>query len=99
MLASLSAENHGTQTPSALVGAIINEDPSSRQLTWIGTNGDGTQAAGTTLSNPAQVAAFAFNNCIVTAAPGSGDVKGKLIFTQSATTTSVPLTYYVVINY
>ena len=47
---SASLHNGATQTPSALMSAQVNEDSSSQQCTFVGTNSDGTQSAGTTLS-------------------------------------------------
>jgi len=40
---SFSLLNAATQTPSELMSALVNNDPASYQMTWIGTNSDGTQ--------------------------------------------------------
>jgi hypothetical protein len=40
---SFSLENAGTQTPSEIMYAVVNEDSSSQQETWVGTNSNGTQ--------------------------------------------------------
>jgi hypothetical protein len=42
----------GTQTPSELIEAIINQDALSTQMTWIGTNSDGTQTGSSSLATP-----------------------------------------------
>lgn len=34
--------NGGTLNPSELISAIVNQDPKSNQMTWLGTNNDGT---------------------------------------------------------
>jgi len=91
--ASLTAKNGATQTPCALIDAVINEDASSNQLTWIGTNGDGSQGANNTLSS-STVANFAFSNATLSAAAG-----GTLTITQNAATTSIPFTYHVTMDY
>ncbi len=38
---SVTFNNGGTQTPSEIMYAVVNQDPSSHQMTWIGTNSDG----------------------------------------------------------
>lgn len=101
MLVSLSAENNGTQTPSALAHALVNEDPKSRELTWIGTSSDGTTVAGTTLSS-SEIAIIGPSpgNLIITAVPGGADSPlGKLVFTQSAAQTTIDIRYVVTLIY
>jgi hypothetical protein len=44
--------NGGTQTPSEVFEAIVNQDPKSTQMTWIGTNSDGTQKGSNSLVTP-----------------------------------------------
>jgi hypothetical protein len=98
LAASVSFENNGTLTPSELVSAVVNQDPKSGQVTWIGTNGDGSQAAGNTLS-ATQVAAFGFSDATVTAAAGTGSTAGTLTINQSSSETSIPGTYWIVLTY
>ena|SRR5438309_7338427 len=43
--------NGGTQTPSALMSALVNYIPSAHQFTWIGTNSDGTQLGSNSLES------------------------------------------------
>jgi hypothetical protein len=96
---TITLKNHGTQTPSALVGALVNEDASSGQLTWIGTNGDGSVTVGTTLSAKV-VASYAFGNAVITAgAASAASVRGTLTVTQSATQTILPGTYAITLTY
>jgi opacity protein-like surface antigen len=52
VMVSETLKNGGTQTPSELMTAVVDTDPSSLQLTWIGTSSNGVQSAGTTLGNP-----------------------------------------------
>jgi hypothetical protein len=42
---SFTADNGGTQTPSEIMYAVVNEDPDTKQETWVGTNNNGTQTA------------------------------------------------------
>jgi hypothetical protein len=96
---TITLRNGGTQTPTALVGALLNQDPSSGQLTWIGTNGDGSQTVGTTLSS-AVVASYAFGNAIISASPApAAGGRGSLTVKQSATTTIIPGTYTLTLTY
>ncbi len=95
---TITAKNGGTQTPSALVAALVNQDPSSGQLTWIGTNGNGSQTVGTTLS-ASVVASYAFSNAVISATASATAGKGTLTVTQSATQTSVPCTYTILLGY
>ena len=37
----------GTPSPSAIMYAVVNQDPVSEAMTWIGTNSDGTRGAST----------------------------------------------------
>jgi len=46
---SSSPLNHGTQTPSEVMYAVINQDPKSSQFSWVGTNNDGSVQAGTSI--------------------------------------------------
>lgn len=46
---SFTLANGGTQEPSELMYAVVNQDPSSKQLTWIGTNNDGSTSGSSSL--------------------------------------------------
>jgi len=46
---SFTLLNGGTQEPSELMYAVVNQDPSSKQLTWIGTNNDGSTSGSSSL--------------------------------------------------
>lgn len=46
---SFTLLNGGTQEPSELMYALVNQDPSSKQLTWIGTNNDGSASGSSSL--------------------------------------------------
>lgn len=54
---SFSLLNAGTQTPSEIMSALVNQDPQSSKITWIGTNNDASQQAGTTLTSATTVIA------------------------------------------
>jgi hypothetical protein len=94
--ASLTAQNGGTQAPTALILSTIVEDFTSKQLTWLSVNGDGSTVASNTLSG-STVAKFAFSNAVLTATATAG--AGNLTITQSSTSTSIPFTYTVLMTY
>jgi hypothetical protein len=96
---TISAQNGGTQTPSELVGALVNQDQKSGQVTWIGTNSNGSVTVGTTVSSSV-VVSYAFGNAVITATPATF-VGGHsvLTVTQSATQTSVSDAYTITLTY
>jgi len=95
VMVSVTLKNGGTQTPSELMTAVVNTDPSSHQVTWIGTNSDGTQSAGTTLGTPL-VASIDHGNDNLTAKPPEPSAPhGSLVISQSATR-SIKEAFYVV---
>jgi hypothetical protein len=46
---SFSLLNAVTQLPSEIMFAVVNQDPSSSRISWVGTNNDATQQAGTSI--------------------------------------------------
>ncbi len=48
---TFTLENAGTQTPSEIMFAVVNQDPVSNQMTWVGTNNDASSQASTTLTS------------------------------------------------
>jgi len=44
--------NGGTQTPSEIMYAVVNQDQVSFQFTWVGTNSDASMQTGTSLASP-----------------------------------------------
>ncbi len=57
---TFTLENGGTQTPSEVMFAVVNQDPVSNHMTWVGTNNDSTSQAGNTSSPPSTVIANIF---------------------------------------
>lgn len=46
---SFTLLNAATQTPSEIMYAVVNQDPMSSKISWVGTNSDATQQAGTSI--------------------------------------------------
>lgn len=93
---SFTAANGGTQEPSELMYAVVNQDPSSKQITWIGTNNDGSASGSSSLKGNLIARIFGggppTTNAsleVVTAATRTLAIK------QNAATTSIPGHYIV----
>jgi hypothetical protein len=97
IMVSTSSGNGGTQTPSALVSAVVMRDTTSKQFTWIGTNGDGTTKASTQLSGNV-IATGAFSNFLLMTCTATGK-SNQLELSQSGSTTTSRGTYYVTMFY
>ena len=99
LMAACGPGNGGTQTPSELVSAVISQDPLSAQLTWIGTNADGSQQAGNTIGSPI-IAQFAFSQQSLSGSAGaSPTAKGHLTFTDNIGSASRKQKFYVTLDY
>jgi len=95
VVVSKAPEKDGTPTPSERMTAVVNSEPSSHQLTWIGTGSSGDQAGGTTLSNPLIATINGGTDNLVAQPPGPDAPHGALVVSQSAAR-STKETYYVV---
>jgi hypothetical protein len=93
---TFSLLNGGTQTPSEIMYAVVNKDPSSGQISWVGTNNDGTQSGATSLSatDIAHIFGGASPTVNATLAVDSA-AAGTLKITQNAATTILPGHYVV----
>jgi hypothetical protein len=87
---SFSLLNGGTQTPSELMSALVNKDPSSGQMTWIGTSNDGTQQGSNSLSGTQIAFIFGGASPTVNATLEVDDLSaGTLKICQNQNTTSL----------
>jgi hypothetical protein len=100
ILISESSFNNGTQTPSELLSAVVNQDARSQQMTWLGTNSDGTSRgsnslAGTVIANlwggAAPVVNAQLHVCNL--------ARHTIGITQSARTTAIAGNYFVTMFY
>ncbi|UZR27339.1 hypothetical protein [Methylococcus mesophilus] len=96
---SVTSKNGGTQLPSELMTALVNKDPSSGQLTWIGTNSDGSQAAGTTLDSHLVASINSGNVDLTAETPTAARPHGSLTVYQSPSRTSIKGYYIVTLIY
>lgn len=97
ILISARATSGGTQTPTEVFYAVLNQDPVSGQLTWIGTNSDGSATAGTTLSgfNICNLWAGGAPSAAATLSVNGAMTSNQLEVSQSNSTTGVPYHYIV----
>jgi hypothetical protein len=96
---SVTANNGGTQEPSELMYALINQDPSSKQLTWIGTNSDGSTSGSSSLKGKIIARIFGGGPGTVNATLNVQAATRALAINQNAGTTSVPDEYVVKMYY
>ncbi len=93
---SFTLANGGTQEPSELMYAVVNQDPSSKQITWIGTNSDGSAAGSSSLKGNLIASIFGggppTTNVTLEVAVATA---GTLAIKQNAATTARPGEYVV----
>jgi len=96
VMISESSFNGGTQTPSELIEAIINQDAKSTQMTWLGTNSDGSQRGSNSLATPVIASLWGGAAPTVNAELRVCSLPNREIgIYQNARTTALPGNYYV----
>jgi hypothetical protein len=93
---SFTGLNGGTQEPSELMYALVNQDPSSKQMTWIGTNNDGSTSGSSSLKGSLIASIFGgaapTTNATLEVATAA---TRTLVIKQNAATTIIPGHYIV----
>ena len=93
---SFTLLNGGTQEPSELMCAVVNQDPSSKQVTWIGTNNDGTTSGSSSLKGKAIAHIFGGASPTINATlEVINAATGTLGIAQNSGTTALPGHYIV----
>lgn len=88
---SFSLLNGGTQKPSEIMYAVVNQDPESGQMTWVGTNNEGSQQGSNSLDGTAIAHIYGAASPVVNAVMGVDDLgTGTVKISQSAETTILP---------
>jgi hypothetical protein len=102
---SSSVQNGGTQTPSEVMYAVINQDNKSSQITWVGTNNDGSVQVGTSIptgSGPL-IAKICGGSCPTENASlvvqSAASVPGTLSLVVNSETGTKPVTFVVTMLY
>jgi hypothetical protein len=100
VLVSESAFNNGTQTPSELLSAVVNQDARSQQMTWLGTNSDGSSKGSNSLAGSVIATLWGGGPPTVNAQLHVCSLQRRTIgITQSSQTTSIPGNYFVTMFY
>ncbi len=93
---SFSLLNAGTQKPSEIMYAVVNQDPESGQMTWVGTNNDGSQQGSNSLDGTAIARIYGGGSPTVNAILEVANLEtGNVKISQSAETTILPGHYIV----
>ena len=94
---SSPSTNGGVQTPSELMWALVNLDSDSHQITWIGSNSDGSALGSNSLTGTGVLANIYGGSAPTTIASliVANASAGTLSVTQSSTTTSITGKYIV----
>jgi hypothetical protein len=94
---SSPSTNGGVQTPSELMWALVNLDSVSHNITWIGTNSDGSTLGSNSLTGNGVLANIYGGSAPTTIASlvVANASAGTLSVTQSSATTSITAKYIV----
>jgi hypothetical protein len=94
---SSPSTNGGVQTPSELMWALVNLDSDSGQITWIGTNSDGSALGSNSLTGTGVLANIYGGSAptTISSLTVANASAGTLSVTRSSTTTSITGKYVV----
>ncbi len=100
VMVSESLLNGGTQTPSELLNAIVNQDMKSNQMTWLGANSDASAKGSNSLFGPVIATLWGGAPPVVFAQLHVCSLANHTIgITQSTQTTALPGNYFVTMFY
>lgn len=89
----------GTQTPSELMSALVEQNPASHAMTWIGTNSDATMAASDSLDGTIMASILAGPGGTAIATLEVGDTDLRTVRVTEATGVSAAGNFFVVMWY
>jgi hypothetical protein len=93
---SFTLNNGGTQEPRELMYAVVNQDPASKQITWIGTNSDGSSSGSSSLKGKTIASIFGGGPGTTNASMNVAAAPTRtLSINQNASTTTKPGEYVV----
>lgn len=96
---STPTTNGGVQTPSEVMWALVNKDSGNGQVTWVGTNSDGTTSGSNSLQNKDIANITCGPGCTIASLVVANATAGTLSVTQNAATTSITGSYIVRLYY
>src|SRR5262249_5141680 len=91
--------NGGVQTPSEVFTALVNVDKNGAGMSWIGTNSDGSQKAGSTITTHNITNLVCGASCIIASLNVKSVAQHTVVLGQNAATTSIKGTYVINIWY
>lgn len=93
---SFTLNNGGTQEPSELMYAVVNQDPASREITWIGTNSDGSASGSSSLKGKTIASIFGGGSSTTNSSLNVAAAATRTLnIIQNASTTAKPGEYVV----
>lgn len=93
---SFTLENGGTQEPSELMYAVVNQDPSSKQLTWIGTSNNGSTSGSSSLKGTLIASIFGGAPPTTNASLEVAGATARILTTKQNASTTTIAGHYVV---
>lgn len=91
--------NGGVQTPSEVFSALVNVDKNGAGMSWIGTNSDGSQRAGSTITTHNITNLVCGASCIIASLNVNSIAQHTVVLRQNSATTSIKGTYVINIWY
>ena len=91
--------NGGLQNPSEVFSALVNVDNNGAGMSWIGTNSDGSQAAGSTSHGSTITKLVCGSSCVIATLSVSSVGAHTVTLTANAAASSINETYVVNIWY
>jgi hypothetical protein len=96
---SFPTTNGGVQEPSEVMWALVNRDSGNGNITWIGTNSDGTSLGSNSLQSTDIANITCGSDCTIASLSVANASAGQLVMTQNADTTSITCAYIVRLYY
>jgi hypothetical protein len=87
--------NGGVQNPSEVFSALVNVDGNHAGMSWIGTNSDGSQAAGTTISTKDITNLVCGASCLIASLKVKSVTHRTVILTANAATSRIREKYVI----
>jgi|SRR5215813_1893722 len=91
--------NGGVQNPSEVFTALVNVDKNGAGMSWIGTNSDGSQKAGSTITSRNITNLVCGASCGIASLNVKSVAQHTVVLVQNAATTSIKGTYVINIWY
>jgi len=96
---SSPSTNGGVQEPSEVMWALVNKDSGNGNITWIGTNSDGTTVGSNSLQSTDIANVTCGTDCTVSSLTVVNASAGEPAVTRSSTTTHIYGSYIVRLYY